>query len=106
MRQLNSPSLSQKPLIDFSLKPSSQHSIQKVVSFAVKYFPPCGEDIWDCIIEETEKVCLYTAKEAGHSLRGANFLAHAGFNQFSNKHPLLPGLTMRDLANSQISLKV
>ena len=40
------------------LKHSSQQSIQKVVSFAVKYFPPCGEDIWDCIIEETEKVCL------------------------------------------------
>jgi len=34
---------------------ASQQSIQKVVSFAVKYFPPCGEDIWDCIIEETEK---------------------------------------------------
>ncbi|KDR69879.1 hypothetical protein GALMADRAFT_76955 [Galerina marginata CBS 339.88] len=34
---------------------ASQQSIQKLVSFAVKHFPPCGEDIWDCIIEETQK---------------------------------------------------
>ncbi|KAF8957356.1 CTD kinase subunit gamma CTK3-domain-containing protein [Flammula alnicola] len=34
---------------------ASQQSIQKVVSFAIKHFPPCGEDIWDCIIEETQK---------------------------------------------------
>lgn len=33
----------------------SQQSIQKVVSFAVKHFPPCGEDIWDCIVEETSR---------------------------------------------------
>ncbi|KAF5355523.1 hypothetical protein D9758_006387 [Tetrapyrgos nigripes] len=34
---------------------ASQQSIQKVVSFAVKFFPPCGEDIWDCIVEECQK---------------------------------------------------
>ncbi|CAA7260358.1 unnamed protein product [Cyclocybe aegerita] len=34
---------------------ASQQSIQKVVGFAVKHFPPCGEDIWDCIVEETAK---------------------------------------------------
>ncbi|KAF9524998.1 CTD kinase subunit gamma CTK3-domain-containing protein [Crepidotus variabilis] len=34
---------------------ASQQSIQKVVGFAVKYFPPCGEDIWDCIVEESAK---------------------------------------------------
>nr|GAT50612.1 predicted protein [Mycena chlorophos] len=34
---------------------ASQHSIQKVVTFAIKYFPPCGEDIWDCIVEECQK---------------------------------------------------
>ncbi|KAF9461850.1 CTD kinase subunit gamma CTK3-domain-containing protein [Collybia nuda] len=34
---------------------ASQHSIQKVVGFAVKYFPPCGEDLWDCIVEECQK---------------------------------------------------
>ncbi|KAJ3508088.1 hypothetical protein NLJ89_g5946 [Agrocybe chaxingu] len=37
---------------------ASQQSIQKVVGFAVKHFPPCGEDIWDCIVEETAKVQL------------------------------------------------
>ncbi|KAF6746797.1 CTD kinase subunit gamma CTK3-domain-containing protein [Ephemerocybe angulata] len=34
---------------------ASQQSIQKVVGFAVKYFPSCGEDIWECIIEGFEK---------------------------------------------------
>ncbi|KAJ7043927.1 CTD kinase subunit gamma CTK3-domain-containing protein [Mycena alexandri] len=34
---------------------ASQQSIQKVVGFAVKYFPPCGEDLWDCIVEECQK---------------------------------------------------
>jgi len=33
---------------------ASQQSIQKVVSFAAKHFPSCGEDIWDCIVEHTE----------------------------------------------------
>ncbi|KAF8058589.1 CTD kinase subunit gamma CTK3-domain-containing protein [Lyophyllum atratum] len=34
---------------------ASQQSIQRVVGFAVKYFPPCGEDLWDCIVEECQK---------------------------------------------------
>ncbi|KAJ7644280.1 CTD kinase subunit gamma CTK3-domain-containing protein [Roridomyces roridus] len=34
---------------------ASQQSIQKVVGFAIKYFPPCGEDLWDCIVEECQK---------------------------------------------------
>lgn len=34
---------------------ASQQSIQKVVTFAVKYFPPCGEDLWDCVVEECQK---------------------------------------------------
>jgi len=33
---------------------SSQQSIQKVVGFAAKHFPSCGEDIWDCIVEHME----------------------------------------------------
>ena len=35
---------------------SSQQSIQKVVGFAAKHFPSCGEDIWDCIVEHMENV--------------------------------------------------
>ncbi|KAG6884725.1 hypothetical protein C0993_008706 [Termitomyces sp. T159_Od127] len=34
---------------------ASQQSIQRVVGFAVKYFPGCGEDLWDCIVEECQK---------------------------------------------------
>lgn len=37
---------------------SSQQSIQKVVAFALKYFSRCGEDLWECIIEECQKVSV------------------------------------------------
>ena len=37
---------------------SSQQSIQKVVGYALKYFPRCGEDLWDCIVEECQKVSV------------------------------------------------
>jgi CTD kinase subunit gamma len=35
---------------------SSQQSIQKVVGFALKYGEKCGEDLWDCLVEECQKV--------------------------------------------------
>ncbi|KAF8589510.1 hypothetical protein K439DRAFT_1383407 [Ramaria rubella] len=34
---------------------ASQQSIQKIVTFALKYFSRCGEDLWDCIVEECQK---------------------------------------------------
>ncbi|KAG6333138.1 hypothetical protein ID866_5952 [Astraeus odoratus] len=34
---------------------ATQQSIQKVVSYALKYFAKCGEDLWDCIMEECQK---------------------------------------------------
>ncbi|EAU91862.2 hypothetical protein CC1G_04629 [Coprinopsis cinerea okayama7 len=34
---------------------ASQQSIQRVVSYAVKHFSACGEDIWECILEDCEK---------------------------------------------------
>ena len=37
---------------------SSQQSIQEVVAFALKYFTGCGEDLWECIIEECQKVSV------------------------------------------------
>lgn len=41
---------------------SSQQSIQKVVGYALKYFSRCGEDLWDCIVEECQKVGLFGHK--------------------------------------------
>lgn len=35
---------------------ASQQSIQTVVSYALKYGRKCGEDLWDCIMEESGKV--------------------------------------------------
>ncbi|TFK50786.1 hypothetical protein OE88DRAFT_1659858 [Heliocybe sulcata] len=34
---------------------ASQPSIQKVVGYALKYYSRCGEDLWDCVIEECQK---------------------------------------------------
>ncbi|KAG6373838.1 CTD kinase subunit gamma CTK3-domain-containing protein [Boletus reticuloceps] len=34
---------------------ATQQSIQKVVGYALKYFSKCGEDLWECIIEECQK---------------------------------------------------
>ncbi|KAL5498463.1 hypothetical protein ACEPAH_2605 [Sanghuangporus vaninii] len=39
---------------------ASQQSIQKVVSYALKYFSRCGDLIWDCIVEECQKGSLNT----------------------------------------------
>ena len=53
---------------------SSQQSIQKVVGYALKYFSSCGEDLWDCIIEECQKVSSHLflstspSKTSPHSL--------------------------------------
>ncbi|KAI9570100.1 CTD kinase subunit gamma CTK3-domain-containing protein [Boletus coccyginus] len=34
---------------------ATQQSIQKVVGYALKYFSRCGEDLWECIVEECQK---------------------------------------------------
>ncbi|KAH8110476.1 CTD kinase subunit gamma CTK3-domain-containing protein [Phellopilus nigrolimitatus] len=39
---------------------ASQQSIQKVVTYALKYFSRCGEDLWDCIVEECQKGTINT----------------------------------------------
>ena len=36
---------------------ASQQSIHKVVGYAIKYGSKCGEDLWECILEECGKVC-------------------------------------------------
>lgn len=37
---------------------SSLASIQKVSAFAFKHGPRCGEDIWDCLVDECPQVNL------------------------------------------------
>ncbi|WRT66678.1 uncharacterized protein IL334_003638 [Kwoniella shivajii] len=37
---------------------ASQQSIQKVVGYAIKYGSRCGEDLWECIIEQCGKGSL------------------------------------------------
>ena len=38
---------------------ASQQSIHKVVGYAIKYGSKCGEDLWECILEECGKVCPF-----------------------------------------------
>ena len=39
---------------------ASQQSIQKVTSFAINYGSRCGEDLWECVIEQCNKVSSIT----------------------------------------------
>ncbi|AFR97262.2 CTD kinase subunit gamma [Cryptococcus neoformans C23] len=39
---------------------ASQQSIQKVTSFAINYGARCGEDLWECVIEQCNKGTLNT----------------------------------------------
>ncbi|KIR56803.1 CTD kinase subunit gamma [Cryptococcus gattii Ru294] len=39
---------------------ASQQSIQKVTSFAINYGSRCGEDLWECVIEQCNKGTLNT----------------------------------------------
>jgi len=40
---------------------ASAQSIQKVVGFAVKYGAKCGEDLWEVVMDECEKVSVATS---------------------------------------------
>jgi len=42
---------------------ASAQSIQKVVGFAVKYGARCGEDLWEVIMDECEKVSWLLSDE-------------------------------------------
>ncbi|KAF8309366.1 hypothetical protein DL93DRAFT_2158452 [Clavulina sp. PMI_390] len=37
---------------------ATQLSIQKVVSYALRYFSRCGDDLWECVVEECQKGSL------------------------------------------------
>ncbi|KAF9519407.1 hypothetical protein BS47DRAFT_1482096 [Hydnum rufescens UP504] len=37
---------------------ATQLSIQKIVGYALKYFSRCGDDLWECIVEECQKGSL------------------------------------------------
>ncbi|KAH9856836.1 CTD kinase subunit gamma CTK3-domain-containing protein [Lenzites betulinus] len=47
---------------------ASQQSIKKIVGYAVKYFPSCGEDLWDCMLEECQKGSLNNRMNILHLL--------------------------------------
>ena len=38
----------------------TQQSIRKVVTFALKFYSRCGEDLWDCLVEECQKGSINT----------------------------------------------
>ncbi|KAL5512499.1 hypothetical protein ACEPAG_3152 [Sanghuangporus baumii] len=65
---------------------ASQQSIQKVVSYALKYFSRCGDLIWDCIVEECQKGSLNTRINILYlldSLCEASLLSKASFGSAS-----------------------
>jgi CTD kinase subunit gamma len=54
---------------------ASQQSIQKVVSYALKYGRKCGEDLWDCIVEECGKVRMESLRSKTFSFTANNSLS-------------------------------
>lgn len=72
---------------------ASQQSIQTVVSYALKYGRKCGEDLWDCIVEECGKVSLtdnHTQLVADRYHRSL-----PGLVEHEDQHPLLPRYPLR-----------
>lgn len=58
---------------------ASQQSIQKVVQFAIKYGARCGEDLWDCMIEECEKVStIAPSSDGGQRSRESGWASSPG----------------------------
>lgn len=49
---------------------ASQQSIQKVVGYAIKYGSKCGEDLWECILEECAKVPTSVSYSIPNARRG------------------------------------
>ncbi|KAK7691384.1 hypothetical protein QCA50_004783 [Cerrena zonata] len=69
---------------------ASQQSIQKVVGYALKYFSSCGEDLWDCIIEECQKGSINNRINILYfldSLCESSLLAKARPHSSKEKHP-------------------
>ena len=38
----------------------TQQSIRKIVSYALKFYSRCGEDLWDCLVDECQKGSINT----------------------------------------------
>lgn len=38
---------------------ASQPSIEKLVGFCIKHGAQCGEDLWECVLEQTQQVGRY-----------------------------------------------
>jgi len=68
---------------------ASQHSIGKVVGYALKYFRKCGDDLWECIEEECQKGTLNTRINILYmldSLCESSLVAYGGLQSHSQAH--------------------
>ncbi|EJD08292.1 uncharacterized protein FOMMEDRAFT_101733 [Fomitiporia mediterranea MF3/22] len=80
---------------------ASQQSIQKVVAYALKYFSRCGEDLWDCVVEECQKGSLNTRINILYlldSLCETSLLSKASFGPSNYNNNLYVDFVARDLA--------
>jgi len=76
---------------------SSQQSIQRFVTFALRWGPQCGDDLWDCLCEECEKASLNSRINIFYALDG---LLEASINESMDESSTTsyPELLKRDLA--------
>ncbi|KDN36213.1 hypothetical protein RSAG8_10976, partial [Rhizoctonia solani AG-8 WAC10335] len=78
---------------------ASQTSIQKIVGYALKHFARCGEDLWDCVMEECQKGSLNTRMNILHLLDNlceTALLYQSGATTPSSQAPYIEYVT-RDL---------
>ncbi|KAG8986169.1 hypothetical protein FRB90_004182 [Tulasnella sp. 427] len=63
---------------------ATQASIQRVVGYAMKHFDRCGEDLWDCVLEECQKGSLNMRINILYCL---DSLCEASMHYQSQRHP-------------------
>ncbi len=76
---------------------ASQQSIQAVVRFAVKYGSRCGEDLWECVMEESAKVPWEEFSSACCPV--SDTTTSIGNAEHSNQHIVFPGQPCGGLDN-------
>ncbi|GAB1523472.1 hypothetical protein RhiTH_006622 [Rhizoctonia solani] len=78
---------------------ATQASIQKIVGYALKHYARCGEDLWDCVMEECQKGSLNTRMNILHLLDNlceTALLYQGGVTTPSSQAPYIEYVT-RDL---------
>lgn len=76
---------------------ASQQSIHKVVGYAIKYGSKCGEDLWECILEECGKVCPLASHQSRLRREDRWIGLIVGITEYTYKPTIPTRLPTRDI---------